>query len=189
MYQVAHLTALHTILLRQHNLIAYHLHFQNKHWGDERLFQESRRILIAQIQHITYNEFLPEIVGHHMMNMSGLKLIQERYYTSFDPVVDPSVSTVYAVAVAHFWYSMAVGNVRVLWRKGKFTHAENISISDLMFKKDFLMKHNDTLEALLRGSAMMNSNTVGLNFPKEVICHYEIIHILKSKILDGLIDY
>ena len=58
------LTVMHTIWLREHNRVAnqlYALFGTNK--TDEFYYQEARRIVIAEFQHITYNEYLPILLG------------------------------------------------------------------------------------------------------------------------------
>ena len=65
--------------MREHNRIADKLHELNPGWNDEKLFQETRRIVIAEYQHIIYNEWLPLIIGPTAMTSIGMTPIKSGY--------------------------------------------------------------------------------------------------------------
>lgn len=58
------LVILSTILMREHNRLADGLSVINPWWTDEKLFQEARRINIAEFQAITYYEWMPILIGN-----------------------------------------------------------------------------------------------------------------------------
>lgn len=58
------LTILQVILLRLHNLIAKELFELNRpKWDDEKTFQETRRIVNAITQHISFSVYAPNLIG------------------------------------------------------------------------------------------------------------------------------
>ena len=57
------LASMHTLWVHEHNRLARILKYINKHWDSERIFQEARKIVIAELQHITYKEFLTKFLG------------------------------------------------------------------------------------------------------------------------------
>ena len=80
----AGLAVLHTLLAREHNRIAKNLEAVNPHWDEETLYQESRRIVGAEIQHITYNEFLPIVLGEKLMETFELNSKSNGYFMNYD---------------------------------------------------------------------------------------------------------
>lgn len=86
------LLALHTVFVGEHNRIALELSDLNPHWSDEKLYQETRRIIGAMFQHITYREFLPLVLGKEVCNLFDLELLPSGFFTRYDPKVNPTIA-------------------------------------------------------------------------------------------------
>ena len=88
------LVSLHTLFVREHNRIAAALRQRRSDWSDEDLYQQARRINIAQFQNIVYNEYLPLVLGPSSVHGSKLDLDD----TEYDPTADPSVINSFSTA-------------------------------------------------------------------------------------------
>ncbi|EEC08357.1 peroxinectin, putative, partial [Ixodes scapularis] len=106
--QHAALTSLQIILLLQHNRIAKLLQEVNPHWGDEILFQVSRRIVGSQLQHVAYKEWLPVILGAKTSDAYGLTP-RNSGYTTYNASVDASVENEFAAAAFRFAHTLING--------------------------------------------------------------------------------
>lgn len=93
------LTVMHTLWLREHNRMARELSTINRCWDDERLYQEARSIVAAEMQKITYYDFLPAIFGDYMSTY-----VPE--YKKYNPFIDASIPNSFAAAAYRFGHSL-----------------------------------------------------------------------------------
>jgi hypothetical protein len=100
------LTAIHTLLAREHNRIVTAL--AGTPLSAEEKFQIARRVVGAEIQYITYNEFLPAL---------GVRLDRYRGYSAG---VNPSLTNEFAV-VGYRAHSMIHGEFEPTLPAGAFT--------------------------------------------------------------------
>ncbi len=60
------LASAQTLWMIEHNRIVSELKKINPSWNDEKLYQETRKIVIAMHQQITYNSYVPKVIGPDM---------------------------------------------------------------------------------------------------------------------------
>ncbi|XP_069139206.1 peroxidase-like protein [Argopecten irradians] len=104
-HEVPTLTTFHVIFSREHNHLARGLQMVNPHWSDERLFQEARRIMGAELQHIAFNEYLPLVLGNDVIKTFSLLPASQGYRNIYDVTVDPSSTSVFSTAAFRFGHS------------------------------------------------------------------------------------
>lgn len=101
------LTTLHTLFMREHNRVAKELSYINPYWNDEKLFQEARQIVVAQMQHITFNEFLPLVIGREKIYEYGLELEQPgHYYQGYDSKINAGIRVEFQAAAFRYGHSI-----------------------------------------------------------------------------------
>lgn len=89
------LVSMHTLWTREHNRIVEQLNLLNRHWDGDKIYQEARKIVGAMLQHITYNEYVPKVLGVDAL---------PKYKGYSD--VNPTVLNVFATAAFRFGHSM-----------------------------------------------------------------------------------
>ncbi|HEY7310677.1 MAG TPA: peroxidase family protein [Gemmataceae bacterium] len=100
------LTALQTLFVRNHNMIATELAQQDPtkfgftSWTDENLYQEARKLNIAEYQNIIYTQYLPDLLGPAAPK-----------YTGYNSNINPSISTEFSTVAFRFGHSMLSGNI------------------------------------------------------------------------------
>jgi peroxidase len=90
------LTAIHTLFVREHNRLCRKIRYANLGMTGEMIYQQARKIVGAQIQFITYNEFLPLLLGPGAIPM----------YSGYDDSVNPAIGNEFSGAAYRLGHSM-----------------------------------------------------------------------------------
>ncbi|XP_055882270.1 peroxidasin-like [Biomphalaria glabrata] len=154
------LGAMHTIWLRAHNSLAKELRSVRPADSNEEIFQLTRKIIGALQQVITYNEWLPIILG---TEASKLKLTSKTGRTTLIPEVDPRILNEFATAAMRFGHSLIpevlpIGSRKVLLRK-------------LFNRPAEVLENLDDLIAGIAGVSRVMSESVDRNFVEEITNH------------------
>ena len=96
------LTVMHTIFVREHNRIAGELQRLNPSLKGDEVFQLARTIVGAEIQKITYFDYLPALIGRRFFNQN---IASYQAAGGYDPRIDATVPNAFAAAAYRYGHS------------------------------------------------------------------------------------
>jgi hypothetical protein len=136
------LIALHTLFVREHNRKAEELAAAHPDWEGEEIFQASRRWVSGLIQHITYHEFLPMLLGEGSIPA----------YSGYDPSVDPRLSGLFSAAAYRLGHTIVSPEFLLLDENGDPLPDGPLALRDSFFNPQPILVHG--IEPILRGLAV-----------------------------------
>ncbi len=138
------LTTLHTVFAREHNLWVDRLAAENPDASDEWLYQKAKAFVEAEIQHITYTEYLPLLLGAEAVPS----------YEGYDPDVDPGITSEFSTAAFRFGHSMVAPLMPRLGEDGETLAVGDLDLTDAFFAPDRIADEGG-IDPILRGVADM----------------------------------
>lgn len=147
------LASLQILFMREHNRIAADQAQAHPSWTDEQLYQAARQIVIAEIQSITYNEFLPALLGRNAI----------RAYSGYRADVNPSIANEFSTAAYRFGHSLLDSEIGRLNNDGSEA-GEPISLADAFFNTSLfdptLANRAGDIDPFLKAAASGNAQEV-----------------------------
>lgn len=143
------LSAMHTLFVREHNRLAAEILANNSTLDpiadDEVIYQKVRKIVGAQMQAITYNEFLPALLGPNAPEPNSL---------SYDDTVNPQIANEFSAATFRVGHTMLSSDFALVNNHGETVG--NLQLRDAFGNPEFLEQAtagHANIDLLLRGLA------------------------------------
>lgn len=103
------LTSIQTLFMREHNRLAGQIAQNNPGLTDEQIYQRARAAVIAEIESITFNQWLPALLGSNVMPS----------YTGYKPAVNPGIATEFSTAGFRLGHSLINDEVEFFGNDGQ----------------------------------------------------------------------
>ena len=125
--------------MREHNRQATLLSRANPGWSDEQVYQMARKITSAEMSAITYNEFLPALLGNGAMPA----------YTGYNASVNPSISNAFAAVAFRVGHSMLDDDIERVGANGLTVPQGNLPLRQAFFNPGVVTSFG--IDPMLRG--------------------------------------
>jgi hypothetical protein len=156
------LTSLTTLFMRNHNRLANQLHAMNpaifgfSSWTDENLYQEARKLNIAEEEIIMYTGYIPSILGPNPLPA----------FTGYNPNLNASIATEFSTVGFRFGHSLLSNTVGRDQNNGTGINDPNgsaINLTEDFFRPDLLNNNHVTVNLVNRFGKLdpHTSSTVG----------------------------
>ena len=134
------LTCMHTLFMREHNRLVDELMLKHPTWTAEELYQRARKIVGAELQSITYNEFLPALLG-----ASAPGPLAE-----YDPTVEPAALNEFAAVFLRVGHTMLTDEFKRVQNDGQ-PSADGPVFLEEAFVAPTLLTTSTDLDEFLKG--------------------------------------
>jgi len=144
------LATLHTLWVREHNRLAAELERDfPSNTGDE-IFELTRRLVIAKVQMITFEEWLPALLGPNAIPTYG----------GYDSSLNPSIYNEFSAAAFRLGHSMLNDQLLRLDANGDTISEGHLDLASAFFTAPMLLTSETSLDPILRGLATQRHQAV-----------------------------
>jgi peroxidase len=141
------LMAVHTLFMREHNWWAKKIFSKYPSLNDEQIYQYARAIVRAEIQAITYNEWLPTLLGINRLTP----------YNGFKPNINPGISIEFSTAALRIGHTLLATDIEFMDNDGNDIRAA-IDLKEAFFNPTTIKEVG--VDSLLKYLATANASKV-----------------------------
>lgn len=134
---------MHTLFVREHNRLARQLSRANPEASANDIFEATRRLVIAEIQIITYNEHLPALLGPNAIPP----------YQGYDATINPTVYNEFSAAAFRLGHSMVSEQILRLEEDGEAIDDGPLDLERAFFTAPQILQDEDDIDPIIRGLA------------------------------------
>lgn len=139
------LAAVHTLFMREHNLWAKKISQKYPNLNDEQIFQYARAMVRAELQAITYNEWLPALIGKGKLPP----------YKGYNPKINPTIKSEFATAALRLGHTLLASDVEFIDNLGNEVQ-EAVNLREVFFNPKTINEVG--IDPLLKYLASSNSS-------------------------------